>query len=113
MGSVVTLIYVGSEAFSVTAEILARPIMQGSFGYGPSQHDDADLRCGGADCDCAGHVVCAQKHQASLLRLAEQSNRFKTTLDRTMDSVFMFDPETLNSSMSTKAMQQVGTALMR
>ena len=43
------------------------------------------------------------------LGLAAQSNRFKTTLDRAMDSIFMFDPETLKFFyVNQGAMQQVG-----
>ena len=112
MGSVVTLIFIG---FSEWASL--------RYGENLSQTDHAVLLAetialrntmilisvAAVLIAIALVMLFVRRSTKPLLRLAEQSNRFKTTLDRTMDSVFMFDPETLKFFYVNRgAMQQVG-----
>ncbi len=56
-----------------------------------------------ADC------VEAEINQVDLLQQKQALNQFKSTLDRTLDCVFMFDPETLRFSYANQgALLQVG-----
>ena len=112
MGSVVTLIYIGfSEwaSFRYSGNISLTDHAELLTEFVALRNTMMLISVAAVLIAIALVMLFVRRSTKPLLRLAEQSNRFKTTLDRTMDSVFMFDPETLKFFYVNRgAMQQVG-----